>query len=106
MLASLLRPRAFYDLESIAVYLGEALGLPHKAREVYAKVVEAIDLLCELPDLGRPFDDEMLHVKGVRTYRVGAYRTFYSHDDTTLTVWRVIHMSQDLDDFALVDLAD
>ena len=47
----------------------------------------------------------MLHVKGVRTYRVGAYRC-YSHDDTTLTVWRVIHMSQDLDDFALVDLAD
>lgn len=106
MLAPLLRPRAFYDLESIAVYLGEALGLPRKAREVYAKVVEAIDLLCELPDLGRPFDDEMLHVKSVRTYRVGAYRMFYSHDDTTLTVWRVIHMSQDLDDFALVDLAD
>ena len=53
MLAPLLRPRAFYDLESIAVYLGEALGLPRKAREVYAKVVEAIDLLCELPDLGR-----------------------------------------------------
>ena len=106
MLASLLRPRAFYDLESIAVHLGEALGLPHKAREVYAKVVEAIDLLCELPDLGRPFDDEMLHVKGVRTYQVGAYRMLYSHDDTTLTVWRVIHTSQDLDDFALVDLAD
>ena len=42
----------------------------------------------------------------MRTYRVGAYRMFYSHDDTTLTVWRVIHMSQDLDDFALVDLAD
>lgn len=106
MLVPAFRPRAFHDLESVTIYLGEALGMPQKAREWYTQIMEAVDLLCEFPDLGRPFNDEMLRIEGMRTYRVNKHRLFYSHDAETLTVWRVVHTSQDLDDFALIDLRD
>lgn len=61
---------------------------------------------CAMSDLGRPFDDDRLALYGRRTYLVGKYRMFYSYSDEQLTVWRVVHVSQDLDDYALVDLTD
>ncbi len=104
MLSSELRPRAFYDLESAVVYKGQVLGLPREARKFYVDVMDAIEMLCDLPDLGRPFDDDLLEVKGMRTYLVGKYRLFYTHTTKTLTIWRIIHTSRDLDDYAFVEL--
>ena len=67
----------------------------------------AVLLLCEMPDLGKPFEDDRLAVKGRRTHLVGSYRLFYSYSADALTVvWRVIHTARDIDDYALVDLAD
>ena len=100
------RPRAAYDIESIVVYVGHVLDSPRAAKEWYEKLVQTVEMLCELPDLGRSFEDDRLTVKGHRTYLVGKYRLFYSYTDDTLTVWRVVHVTQDMDDYALVDLVD
>lgn len=35
-----------------------------------------------------------------------SYRLFCSYSADTLTIWRVVHATQDTDDCALVDLAD
>lgn len=59
-----------------------------------------------MPDLGRPFDDDRLVFKDRRIYRVGSYRLFCSYSADTLTIWRVVHATQDMDDCALVALAD
>lgn len=100
------RPRASYDIESIVVYIGQVLDSPKAARTWYESLKETVSLLCDMPDLGRPFDDDRLVFKDRRSYRVGSYRLFYSYSADTLTLWRVVHSTQDMDDYALVDLVD
>lgn len=100
------RPRASYDIESIVVYIGQVLDSPNAARAWYERLRDTVALLCETPDLGRPFEDDRLAFKDRRSFLVGKYRLFYSYSADTLTVWRVVHSSQDMDDYALVDLVD
>ena len=101
-----LRPRAAYDIESIVTYLSIVLDAPQAAADWYGALQEAIGLLCEQPDLGREFFDERLVLTGRRMYLVGRYRVFYSYDAERLVVWRVLHATQDIDDYAIVDLCD
>ena len=77
------RPRATFDLESI--------------------VQEAIALLGDMPTLGKPFSDDSLDRKNYRSYLAGSYRVFYTFGEESLTVWRVVHTRQDIDDYAFVD---
>jgi plasmid stabilization system protein ParE len=97
------RPRAIFDMESIVVYIGEAQQQPAAAKRTYENIVNEIRKLCDMPTLGRPFADERLTNREYRTWLIGKYRVFYSYDDETLTIWRVIHTSRDIDDYALVD---
>lgn len=98
-----LRPRAAYDVESIVAYISVVKGAPQAAENWYNEFREALQLLCEQPDLGRMFTDERLQIQQRRTYLVGNYRIFYTHTASHLTVWRVLHTLQLLDDYALVD---
>lgn len=106
MLIPAYRPRAALDLESLVVYIGEVLHAPQAARNAYAAIVEAVDQLCATPTLGRPFVDDRLEREGYRSYLAGQYRIFYTHGDEVLTVWRIIHTRQDLDDYALIDWSE
>lgn len=99
----LYRPRAKFDLESIAIFLGEVCSNPGAARTTYNAIKEAVDRLAVMPTIGRPFIDETLTRRAYRSWLVGNYRVFYSFDETTLTVWRVIHNRQDIDDYAFVE---
>ena len=100
------RPRASYDIESIVVYIGQVLDSPKAAHAWYDSLKEVVSLLCDMPDLGCPFEDDRLVFKDRRSHLVGSYRLFYSYSSDTLTVWRVVHTTQDMDDYALVDLVD
>ena len=40
------------DLEPIAIYIGEVKGSFKAAKNVYVQIMDAVDLLCEMPDLG------------------------------------------------------
>ena len=92
------------DLESIAIYIGEVKGSSKAAKNVYAQIMDAVDLLCGMPDLGKQFGDSALEVRGYRTYLVGNYRIFYTHDEETLMVWRIVHVRQDIDDYGPVEM--
>lgn len=104
MLAPEFRPRALFDLESIVTYISIALHARQATESWQSELTNAMGLLCRQPDLGRPFLDESLQLKHRRMLLVGNYRIFYSYNETTLTVWRVLHTSQNMDDYALVDL--
>lgn len=106
MLTPEYRPRAAYDIESIVTYIGQVQGMPKAARQWYEHLKNAVAKLCEMPDLGRTFEDERLSMKERRTFLVGSYRLFYSYSDSTLTIWRVLHTSRNIDDYAIVDLTD
>lgn len=92
------------DLDSIAIYIGEVKGSSKAAKNVYTQIMDAVDLLCEMPDLGKQFGDSALEVRGYRTYLAGNYRIFYAHDEETLIIWRIVHVRQDIDDYGLVEM--
>lgn len=100
--ADLPPPRGL-DLESIIIYVGEVCRNPAAARQTYTSIKAAVKELCAMPTLGRPFIDEALGRRDIRSWLVGNYRVFYTYDEEFLTVRRVIHTRQDIDDFALID---
>ena len=100
------RPRALYDIESAVAYLGQVLENSLAAKALYERVRDQVDLLCRFPDMGKPFADALLEGRGYRTFLVDQYRLFYTHDDKTLTTWRLVHTRRDIDDYALVGLSD
>lgn len=97
------RPRATFDLESMVVYVGDVLGMPQSAKQLYKNIVDGVAMLCDMPTIGRPFFDDALERKNYRTHLIGQHRIFYTFDEDTLTVWRVIHTRQDIDDYALIE---
>ena len=56
--------------------IGEVKGSSKAAKNVYAQIMNAVDLLCDMPDLGKQFGDSALEVRGYRTYLGGNYRIF------------------------------
>lgn len=97
------RPRATYDAESIVTYIAVVLRSPQAAENWYDQLQEALNLLREQPMLGRQFNDTYLKHHNRRSYLVGNYRLFYSFSAETLTIWRILHTTQDMDDFALIE---
>lgn len=100
------RPRAAIDIESIVVYTGEVLGSPQAAKRLYKAITSAVANLCAMPEMGRTFFSDALDRKHYRSYLVENYRIFYTYDAEILTVWRVVHTRQDLDDYALIEWDD
>lgn len=100
------RPRAAHDVESAVVYVGEVLGKPKAAKKLYEDIIVQIEQLRLFPELGRLFSDSILEGRGYRSLLVGRHRIFYSFDEEALTIWRVVHVRQDIDDYALVDLLE
>ena len=98
-----LRPRAQLDLESIYLYLAMAQAAPQAAERVAAKLYESMERLAEFPELGSLVKDSGLE-RDYRRMLSGSYWLYYTHDDERLTVWRIFHARQDIDDFTLVDL--
>lgn len=95
------RPRAAFDLESIVIYVGEVLKSRQAAKRLYEGIRSKVLELCEMSEMGRVFRDDLLG----RQYRCALfdnYRIFYSCDKEVLTVWRIVHARQDIDDFALI----
>lgn len=86
------------------IYTGEVKGSSKAAKNVYVQIMDAVDLLCEMSDLGKQFGDRALEVRGYRTYLVGNHRIFYTHDEETLMIWRIVHVRQDIDDYRLVGM--
>ncbi len=101
MLTPQYRPRAAFDLESITIYVGEVLKSPKSARSLYIGIREKVMDLCRMPTTERVFRDDLLG-REYRYFPHENYRIFYSYDEETLTVWRIVHTRQDIDDFALI----
>lgn len=98
-----LRPHAKRDLASVLIYIGEVLGLPQAAKKFYEDFWYEMELGQENPGMGVRFQEPMLENTGYRWVMVGKYRVFYRCDREMVTVWRVIHCSQDIDEFELID---
>ena len=104
MLNLVWRPRAHLDRESIAIYLGVERRSPQAALNAVKRIDNAVAHARAFPDSGgRVRMDELGHTE-YRTVLARPYIVYYRFDDTTLTVYRVLHQRQNIDTYALVDL--
>jgi len=81
------------DLTEIVAYI--AVDNPIAADQVATKIEKAISLLAENPYLGRIPDDEKLVNLGYRFLIVQDYLTFYTIEERTIFVHRIIHGARD-----------
>ena len=98
-----IRPRAQLDLESLFIYRAFELKEPNAAQKTVDAIYSAIERAAEFPEAGRLFENENLE-QGYRRVLVGRYWVYYTFDDESLTVWRVFHVRQDIDNYSIVDL--
>ena len=98
------RPRAQLDRESIAIFIGVECGSPQSALKTIRDIDAAIERVRAFPDSGGHFEMESLDHRDYRTVIAGKYTVYYRYDDTTLTVYRIIHQRRDIDSYTLVDL--
>ena len=96
--------RALLDIRSIQLhYLTYADAASADAH--VAAILDGLALLREFPDLGSAVDDPQGVIGvGYRRYLASDFWVYYSHNDSMLTVWRIFHTKQEIDDFAFVDL--
>ena len=97
-----LRPRAAHDLESIYLYGALVLHEPQAASRLVDQLYEAFERLAEFPQMGEACDWPELENR-YRRFLVGKHWVYYTFDDDALTIWRIFHAAEDIDDFALVD---
>ena len=103
MLEIELRPRAQLDLESTYIHIAIVLKSPHAADKLLERIYEAFERLAEFPDLGKNLEDSELS-RPYRRFLCGSYWICYTHDDNALTIWRIFHTSQDIDDYTYMEL--
>ena len=103
MAAVNLGPRAKRDLMRAIIYIGEVLQSPAAAKSFYESFWDEIELVRANPKMGVRYVDPVLENSGYRWVLVGKYRVFYRYEEDTVIVWRVIHCSQDIDEFELID---
>lgn len=92
------RPRAEADLDGILVYLAFELGAPQAAQSFTEELFHEFELVADVSEIGRKIVDPALG-RAYRKIMVKTYWVFYSYDEETLTVWRIISTLRDLDHY-------
>ena len=105
-LAAEWRPRAELDRESIAIFLGLECGNPQAALSAVQRIDAAINRIRLLPDSGGRVRFDQLANKEYRTVLANPYTIYYRFDARAITIYRVLHQRRNMDDYALVDLAE
>lgn len=103
MLSLQWRPRAHLDRESIAIYLGVECSNPQAALSAMQALDAAIERVRTFPDSGGFFRLDALEHREYRTVLAGKYIIFYRYDESTLTIYRIIHQRRDIDRLSLID---
>ena len=67
------------------------------------KIDKAIDHICLLPDSGGRFYAEGTMRSEYRTFHANPYTIYYRFDQTTVTIFRVLHQHQQISDYTLIE---
>lgn len=102
MLEIAFRPRAQLDLESIYLHLAMVVPSKRVADSTLEAIYASVERLSEFPEIGSVFEDADLD-KPYRRMLSGPYWIYYTCSASELTIWRIFHTRQDIDDFTLID---
>lgn len=89
--------KALEDMEAIYDYIANQFQAPDAAMKWYNRIAEAIQSLAFFPERCRLFEPGCEHCPGVRRLLVGRYSVFYGVNECTVTVFRVLYSSSDLE---------
>lgn len=94
------RPLALRDKRLIASYIAVDLASPKAALDTVSRIDDAIDLLLEVPAMGRPVNDDRLEKQGYRRLAVphANYWVFYRFEakERRIVIERILHQRMDI----------
>lgn len=98
------RPRAQFDRESIAIYLGLECKNPQAALSTIQMIDDAIRQVQAFPNMGRRvvIEDTVHH--DYRRVLAGMYAVYYRFDSKRIVIYRVLHRRKDIADCSFADL--
>jgi len=88
-----LLPAAEEDLTEIVLYI--AADRPSAAEKVANTIEKKLQVLARTPHLGHIPTDEELIRQGYRYFSVGKYLVFYTIEEQTIYVHRILHGARD-----------
>lgn len=92
--------RAALDLLNIQMHYVVLGGKPQKHLN---SIFEGIEFICEFPDAGQIIESERV-MPGYHKWLADEFWIYYSADGETLTIWRIAHTKQDIDEYELLEL--
>lgn len=92
--------RATLDLLNIQMHYLILEGKPEKHLD---SIFEGIEFVREFSDAGHPIESERV-MPGYRKWLADEFWIYYSADGETLTIWRIAHTKQDIDEYELLEL--
>ena len=89
------------DLIDIYSYIADVLLMPETAEQQIDRIMNAADLLEQLPFRYRLFDKELWHTSGLRVLPVDNYLVLYLPDETKhiVTIIRIIYGGRDVEKY-------
>ena len=92
------RPLALRDKRLIASYIAVDLGSPKAALDTICRIDDAIDLLLDVPEIGRVVVDDRLEARGYRKLVAANYWVFYRYEaeDERIVIERILHQRMDI----------
>lgn len=87
-----IRKEAYLDLENIWSYTLETWSL-QQADKYYNDIIDAMNLLCEEPSIGKSAD----HLRnGYKSFKINAHVIFYITSNSELDIIRILHSQMDI----------
>lgn len=93
------RLRAEIDIDGTITYQAVVLGSSSAARATADAIFSAIERVAMFPESGKPVFDDALEQGGYRKVLAKRHWIYFTYSAETLTVWRVVHETQDVDEF-------
>lgn len=97
------RPRAQFDRESIAIYLGLECKNPQAALSTIQLIDDAIRQMQAFPSMSRRVVLEDTAHHDYRRVLAGMYAVYYRFDSRRIVVYRILHQRRDIADCSFVD---
>ena len=83
-------PRAIGDLDYIWAFLAVDCGNPRAAERAVQGILDRIDALSELPEIGTPLDSRCIVHSDYRFVLSGNYLAFYRYENDSVFIDRVL----------------
>lgn len=88
-------PEALEDLQGIVGYISVNLYNEQAAKRIVKEIVDMIDTLIDMPEIGAPLSSRIDTEKDYRYLVCGNYNIFYRAEEQSIKIIRVLNARRD-----------